>query len=156
MKRLAIAALALLAGCGGSTAPSATSWADGQWVTVRIDGKPLPHMDRPPGTTGFPYTRADSLTLFIFDPPIAGGHTGGVFPYTTLVFSATTSPTPIICSDNDPAVEVTATTLSVHSSAVGITNGGCNPTAVSFNLTRKGDSLAAVWYGVEIRLVKVK
>lgn len=145
---MGIACVIGLAACGDSTAPT-PSWADGIWRTVLVDGKPLPYKGVPVGST-FPYVRPDSLVIFVFDPPL-GKHAGDIFPYTTLVFSATTTPTPLICSDQDAFVEVTAAALSVHASTPIPTGSSCQS---AFNLTRKGDSLAAVWYGVEIRLVK--
>ncbi len=135
----------VLAGCGGGTEPSSASWADGTWRTVTVDGKPLPYKGTPAGSA-YPFARPDSIVVFVFDPPLKG-HAGDVFTYITSVFSATTTPTPLTCYDAEPVVAVSAATLSIAASFPA----GCKG---SFNFTRKGDSLATVWYGLEVRLVK--
>lgn len=151
MRRFLIGVAALvLAACGGASdsGPSTVSWANGTWIAVRANGLALPFRD----AQTFPYVRSDSLTLFIFDPPLSVQ--GAVFPYQTLVFSAATTPTPIVCFDDNVLVTVTSTGLTTSARSGTTTGGGCNSSFVRLTLTRKGDSLAGTWNGADVRLVR--
>ena len=151
MKRsMTIFLTAALVACSKDAAgPAPASWANGIWRASRMNGQPLPYRD----AATYPYLQMDSLLLFIFDPPL-GGHAGDVFPSETLFFSATLTPTPILCWDDDLAVTVTAGGLTTHAKGAVTTGGGCNVSFAAFNLTRAGDSLVGTWNGATVAMVK--
>jgi hypothetical protein len=150
MKRL-LAVIFVVAACSGSqaTAPNPAAWSSGEWVAVSMNGLPLPYRD----SQAFPYVSYDSLDVFVniigASPP-----TASVFPWEYLHFSANLAPTFIACWETLGPAVVTSTTLGTRTSGSLTSGGGCNPSLVTFDFTRKGDSLSGIWGGVNVMLIK--
>ncbi len=151
MHALAVSFLMLgLIACGGAktTAPDPTAWAAGTWTAVRMDGKPLPYKDSP----SFPYTQTDSVTIIVLTYSTPA--TAAVYPTTVLYFNAVLAPSPILCWE--PFGHATITSASFSTRAIGAftAGGSCNTSWVTFDLTRKGDTLSGTWSGKSVQFVK--
>jgi len=154
MKRVALLATMLLfAACAKKdsvTGPSsAEAWASGEWVATSMSGAPLPYRN----AQTFPYLTYDSLDVFVNiigdSPPSAS-----VFPYSTLHFANGTTPTPILCSEALGPVTITSSTVVTGASGTVTNGGGCNPSLVTFDFTRSGNTLVGTWAGVSVVLIK--
>lgn len=147
--------VSLMAACSGSdtTGPGPApgtdaAWAAGTWVAVRIDGQPLPHRDAPT----YPYVQTDSLLVSVL--VFGTTRSASVYPFARSVFSSSTTPTPLVCSEALGPVTILSTSLATSTAGGTTSIGGCNANWVTMTLTRKADSLAGTWLGREIRFVK--
>ncbi len=151
---LMLGATALFVACGsGTTAPTEVNpaaWATGTWVAVRANGKPLPFQD----SQNYPFVRYDSLIIVAYASPTIGASFAGVFPWQTLYFSASLSPSAIVCSDPGAALVVSATAFATVAKGAKTSIGDCATSFVNLTFSRKGDSLAGMWNGADVRLVR--
>jgi len=118
---------------------------------VLANGKPLPFRDSP----NYPYVQFDSLVIIAYHSPKGDQYSfAGVFPNSSLYFSASTRPTALVCAEPGAMLFVSATEMETAAKGATTTIGGCAAAYAAFSFARKGDSLAGTWGGADVRLVK--
>lgn len=148
MKRILAMGLLALTACGGMTEPTnnPTAWANGTWVAVLYDGKPLPYLN------GANSLQQDSLKLIVLASTLPP--TVGVYPYLSIDAPDGVAPPTFDCMEPHGVATISRAELSTRAQGARTEVGACNAEFVTFDFTRRGDTLVGVWSGKVVHLVK--
>jgi hypothetical protein len=123
-----------------------TAWANGTWVAVLYDGKPLPYLNSANAL------QQDSLKLIVTAstiPPKVG-----VYPFMSIDQPDGVAPPVLDCMEPHGVATISDVALTTRAQNVRTEVGACNADFVTFDLTRKGETLIGVWSGKVVHLVK--